>query len=285
MADAALQHTRRIGLVGAALSDYPRLDELVTGLRARRTRISTSSLRAESVTPALLEALADSGQRQITLAPEAATPRLRAVLSKPTSNERFAAVVETALARGIRAFKLYFMIGLPTESDDEAITIAHYMRRLEAAFPPARFSAGVSPFVPKPHTPFQWAPMPNVETLNGRIRALRDAFAHLRSDLTVDSPRWAYIQAVLSRGGRELADVLCTAHELGGNARAFLRALREHDLDPDAPFAAPASPDVPLPWDVVDGTPGTGGDEVGKRRLWQQWRQAPATEQETRGKR
>ncbi|MFQ5808285.1 MAG: radical SAM protein [Armatimonadota bacterium] len=273
MADLGLEHTHRIGLVGSALSDYRHLDELVTALRAREADIATSSLRAESATPTLLQALADSGQRQITLAPEAATPRLRRLLGKSTSDERLAAVVDMGLACGVRAYKLYFMIGLPTETDEDAVAIADCMRRLEGAFPRARFSAGVSPFVPKPHTPFQWAPMPDVEALDSRHRALRDAFAGLRSDLALDSPRWAYIQAVLSRGGRELAEVLRAAHQLGGNARAFLRALREHHLDPDAAFVSDAGPDAPLPWDVVDATPGGEGVERAKQRLWRQWQQ------------
>ncbi|MGD8238314.1 MAG: radical SAM protein [Armatimonadota bacterium] len=273
MADFGLEHTRRIGLVGSALSDYRRLEELVTALRAREADISTSSLRAESVTPTLLQALADSGQRQITLAPEAATPRLRRLLGKPTPDDRFDALVDMGLARGIRAYKLYFMIGLPTETGEDAIAIADCMRRLESAFPRARFSAAVSPFVPKPHTPFQWAPMPDVDALDSRHRALRDAFAGLRSDLALDSPRWAYIQAALSRGGPELAEVLPATHQSGGSARAFLRALREHDLDPDAAFAPCAGPDAPLPWDIVDAAPGAGGVERAKQRLWRQWQQ------------
>ena len=276
MADAGLQHTSRIGLVGASLSDYRHLDELVDALRAREAEISTSSLRAESVTPALLQALADSGQRQITVAPEAATPRLRRLLGKPTPEERFADVVQMGLACGIRAFKLYFMIGLPTETDDDAIAIADCLRRLETAAPGARLSAAVSAFVPKPHTPFQWAPMPDVDVLDRRLRALRKAFKPLRADLAVDSPRWAYIQAVLSRGGRELGEVLCTAHENGANARAFLRALRQHGLDPDAPFAACSSLDMPLPWDVVRTTPEGADVHEGKQRLWRQWRRALA---------
>jgi radical SAM superfamily enzyme YgiQ (UPF0313 family) len=276
MADAGLQHTRRIGLVGSALSDYHHLDELVTELRRRGAAISTSSLRAESVTPILLQSLADSGQRQITLAPEAATPRLRQLLKKPTSDERFAAVVDMGISCGIRAYKLYFMVGLPTETDRDAAAIAECVARLERAFPTARFSAAVSPFVPKPHTPFQWAPMPDAEALDNRLRALRDAFAGLRSRLTTDSPRWAYVQAVLSRGGGELAHVLCTAHRVGGSARAFLRALREHDIDPDAAFAAPTSPDMPLSWDVVAAVPGAGGVHATKHRLWQEWQQALA---------
>jgi len=274
MADLGLQHTSRIGLVGAALSDYRHLDELVPALRERNAEISTSSLRAESVTPDLLQALAESGQRQITIAPEAATLRLRRLLGKPTPDERFADIVEMGLECGIRAFKLYFMIGLPTETDDDAIAIADCLRRLETAAPSARFSAAASGFVPKPHTPFQWAPMPNVDALDRRLRALREAFGPLRTDLAVDSPRWAYIQAVLSRGGRELGEVLCTAHENGANARAFLRALREHNIDPDAPFTACSSPDAPLPWDTVSTTLAGGDVATSKKRLWSQWHEA-----------
>lgn len=272
-AEFGLEHTERIGLVGSALSDYRHLDELVGELRERGAAIRTSSLRAESVTPVLLQALADSGQRQITLAPEAAVPRLRRLLNKPTSDERLARVVDMGLQQGIRAFKLYFMIGLPTETAEEALAIADCVGHLEGAFRQARFSAAVSTFVPKAHTPFQWAPMPDIEALGTRFRALRQAFARLRSDLAIDSPRWAYAQAILSRGGRELGNVLCTAHELGGSARAFLRALRQRSLDPAARFAAPSGPDAPLPWDAVASPPGSDMGSA-KDRLWRQWQQA-----------
>jgi len=271
-AKRGLRHTNRIGLLGAALSDYPNIDQLATELANRGADLSTSSLRIESVSPALAQALAAGGQRQITLAPETASSRLRALIGKPTTDEQLFAGVQAAHAAGLKAVKLYFMIGLPTETDDEVQDIAALVARLEQAFPQVRFSVSFAPFVPKAHTPFQWAEMASQRVLEARTRALKAALAHhTHASVSAESPRWSVVQGILSRGGPELGRALLDCYRNGGTTGAFGRALRTHGLNRDAYLAPEQGPAVPLPWDFIDGA-------ESKPALWQEWRQAISTQ-------
>lgn len=263
MSDEGLRYTDRIGLVGAALSDYDDIEALVISLRERGARISTSSLRAESVTPGLLAALADSGQRQITLAPEAATQRLRDLLRKPTTEEHFWEAVRMARDAGINRCKLYFMFALPTETDEDLRAVGALVRRIERRFPGVRLSVSAAPFVPKAHTPFQWEPMLDVADLRRRARCLREAVrTQSNASLRTESPRWAHVQAVLSRGGPELGPVIVESVRRGGSPAAFRRALAVHNVRADESFAHP-DVEAPLPWDLIAGVPS-------KETLWRQ---------------
>lgn len=267
-ATRGLAHTDRIGLLGAALSDFDHIDELASELVGRGARLSTSSLRLESLSPTLAQALAHRSQRQVTLAPEAASERLRGLIGKPTSDEQLFGAVETALTAGLSAVKLYFMISLPTETQDEALAIAGLVARLERAFPAARFSVSFAPFVPKPHTPFQWAQMAPQPVLEARTRTLKAALAgHTHASVASESARWAVVQAILSRGGAELGKVLLDCHRNGATSGAFKRALKAHDLEV-GPYLAPREDcAAALPWDFIEGA-------ESKTALWRQWRRA-----------
>jgi radical SAM superfamily enzyme YgiQ (UPF0313 family) len=263
LCEEGLQHTSRVGLVGAALSDCRGIDELAGALRERGARISTSSLRVESVSPALLRALAESGQRQITLAPEAGTERLRAILGKPAAEGQFAEALRMAGDVGIRRCKLYFMFGLPTETDEDLQAAGAFVGRLEEAFPGLRLAVSASPFVPKPHTPFQWEPMPDVRDLERRAGLLRQAIRReSNASMQMESPQWAWVQAVLSRGGRELGPVIVESARRGGGAASFRRALAAQEVRPGEAFAR-AAEEARLPWDMIEGVPE-------KRGLWRQ---------------
>ncbi|MFQ6132959.1 MAG: radical SAM protein [Armatimonadota bacterium] len=262
-----LRHTDRIGLLGASLSDYRDIDQLATELADRGARLSTSSLRIESVSQPLLRALSAGGQKQITLAPEAASARLRELIRKGTTDQQLFSVVAGALAAGLSAVKLYFMIGLPTETDEEAREIAGLVARLEQAFPEARFTVSVAPFVPKAHTPFQWAPMAPQAMLEARTRDVKAALQrHARASVSSESPRWAVVQGILSRGGAELGPVLLHCYRNGGTTGAFRQGLRAHGLEPDAYLAPDQHADAPLPWDFIAGA-------EDKATLWRQWQQ------------
>lgn len=226
--DRALVHTRRVGLVGAAISDYPWLEELLEGLRNRGASVSVSSIRAESVTPGLLEALAASGQDTLTLAPEAGSDSLRSSIGKPMHEEDLARAVQMAVAAGLRRFRLYFMVGLPGETEEDMDAIGKLAGRLKALAPRTAFSATLSPFVPKRHTPLARAPFGPVSVLNRRLhRATRALRAAGIGDVTGESPRAAEVQAILSRGGRELGRALVAAGEAGGSLSEFRRLARQ----------------------------------------------------------
>jgi len=115
-AETALQRGKRIGLVGACVSDYPWIDQLTTALRAKGVEVSLSSVRADSLSPGLVQALVESGTRTLTIAPEAGTDRLRTVINKSLSDQRLLEAVELVAASSVPSVKMYFMIGLPSET-------------------------------------------------------------------------------------------------------------------------------------------------------------------------
>jgi radical SAM superfamily enzyme YgiQ (UPF0313 family) len=250
---------QRIGLVGPDTSDYTGLDPLTCFIGESGGTFSPSSLRVDAITEGLSRRMAEGGERSITIAPEAGTERLRRVINKDFSDDQIVQAAEAALSQGMQHVKMYFMCGLPTETDEDVLGMAHLARRIraEVMLPWAkrrgkmgRISLSVNPFVPKPWTPFQWVPMHGRACLEEKRRLLERA---LRPEgVTVDflSPREAYLQTLLSRGDRRCADLLELAHrEEGGDIR---RALSRWDHDPDFFVLREAGVDEVLPWDFLD---------------------------------
>ncbi|HSB79219.1 MAG TPA: radical SAM protein, partial [Candidatus Methylomirabilis sp.] len=237
-AEAALRQGRRIGLVGACVSDYPWIDELVAALRARGVDFSLSSVRADSLTPALVRGLLDSGTRTLTIAPEAGTERLRGVIHKSLSDQRLFEAVDLIAESDVPSVKLYFMIGQPTETAEDIEGIIHVAktarhRILHKRRDPTRqaeFSVGVSSFVPKPWTAFQWCAMAEVRALDEKIQHLRRELSRVGIHFTQDVPKWAYLQGVLARGDRHVGELLHLALEHRGD---WKRAFREWPRNPD----------------------------------------------------
>ena len=253
----ALAVTPRVGLVGAALSDHPRLLELCETLAAEGAQISTSSLRADKLHPRLLEILAGSGARSVTLAPEAGTEELRAALGKRISQEQILTAAEAALAAGLHGIKLYFLVGVPGETPADREAIAALIADLRRRAPRLRLEVALSPLVPKPHTPYEGLEMPPVAEMRAREREVRQAVGRLGVRLTAGSARWALVQTALSRGGEELGPVLVAAARAGGDFSAFTRALRQAGLRLEDYLRPPADP----PWRIVrmDGCGDHGG--------------------------
>lgn len=228
--ERALEYTDRVGLVGAAISDYPWVDELVSLLRERGTSLSVSSVRAENVSEALVTALAQSGQDTLTLAPETGSDALRAAIGKTLTREHLHRCLRLGLAAGISHFRLYFMLGLPGEEPEDVEAIPRLVAHLREQNPGAVLSASINPFAPKPHTPFAQAQVLPEAEVTRRLRqvtnALRKAGVH---DVTTDSPRAAEAQAVLGRGGRELSEPLIAASLQGASLGAFRREVNRSD--------------------------------------------------------
>lgn len=230
----AKQYRNKVGLMGAAISDYPEIDELCTFILEQDMKMSVASLRADSLTPTLVNALAQSGQKTITLAPEAGSERMRRVINKGIDDEHLYQSIEMAIQAGILNIRLYIMIGLPFEEleDIEAITdmaknIKAYMEKLGSK---GKLTLSVNPFIPKPFTPFQWLPMANSTDIEAKLKTLQKSLkAEKGIELLSESPKEAYIQAVLARGDRRLSQVLFTAVQNGGS-KAFKRAMKENQL-------------------------------------------------------
>lgn len=246
-ARAGLAHRRTIGLVSAAVSDYARRDELVARLREMGARISVSSLRADSLSPALLQALAESGTRTLTFAPEAGSDRLRRVINKNLSEEQIMAAATLAAQARLPELKLYFMFGLPTETEEDIRELCRLIQTIGRVFG-GKVTVNLSPFVPKAHTPFARMPMLPADDLEHRLATVRACLRPAGVPVKADSVAWARVQGVLARGGAELAEVLAAADAV--SLPAWRAALVERGLSEDA-YLGPMAPSSPLPWEGV----------------------------------
>jgi radical SAM family uncharacterized protein len=245
----------KIGLVGAALSDYPEIDGLCTAIQGG---VSVSSLRADSVSPALVGRLAASGHKTIAIAPEAGSERLRRVINKGVTEADILRAADLIFGAGIPNLKLYFILGLPTETreDVDAIMLladkVHEVQ-LKHARPAGRIgriTLSVNSFVPKPFTPFQWEPMEAADSLNKKLRVLEKAVRKIGNmNIIHDLPKWEYVQALLSRGDRRVGLLIRRAHEKHGDWKA---AARELSMDMDFYVTRRRDAAEVLPWDFID---------------------------------
>lgn len=255
----------RIGLVGSSVFDHPEAEALCKAIVDAGGQFTVSSVRLETVTPAVAALMARGGQKTLTIAPEAGTPRLRNLINKPSTEEDIRSAISAARQAGMARVKMYFMIGLPTETDEDVAAIADLVRLLAEDFPSISFQVSVSCFVPKPWTPFQWVPMERESVLRRRYVALKRAVLAIGGvKFTGESPRLAMVQGYLARGDRRLADVIEAAMLNGGNYPAALR-LTGVDVTPYL-YRARDESEV-LPWDHVDV-------RVHKSYLWKEYQRA-----------
>jgi len=231
--DRGAEMTDTVGLVGAAVSDLPDLEALCRRFDGSRARLSFSSLRADALTPALIAALARSRVKTATIAPDAGSQRMRDVINKGIDEETILASAEALVAAGIPNLKLYFMVGLPTETEEDVAAIVDLCKRVKHRFLASSRTRGrmgeitvsLSSFVPKPFTPFQWAAMDDAGRLKQKLRRVKEGLRRVANiRVHSDVPRWAVIQGLLSRGDRNVARMLLDAHRKHGNWPAALKA-------------------------------------------------------------
>ncbi len=234
--DEGIERVGRVGLLGAALSDHPELVEMADYIVGRGGEISLSSLRIEAVGPKLMELLVYSKQRTLTLALETGSQRLQEIIHKRTKLETLTSVVETALKAGVRNFKFYFIIGLPTETRNDIEELAALVKEAHRIFFAMSRSLGrigtmtvsLNPFIPKPTTPFESCAHVRVDELQARFDLLMERVKDL-PHLQINHEGWdtAILQSLLSVGGEEVADFLEATHQGGDNWRAQLPRFQE----------------------------------------------------------
>ncbi|NWF96419.1 MAG: radical SAM protein [Candidatus Thorarchaeota archaeon] len=216
----------KVALIGSSLGDMDRLDELTEWIVSQGLGVSVPSLRADSVSSELLSALVRGGQRTLTIAPETGSETLRRTIGKGLSDSDIEGAVQAAMSAGLKSVKLYFIVGLPGETDQDAVDIARLVDQLSSRYP-LRFTLSISPFVPKANTRFEREPQPSIEVIRSRLRTVE---RHLKgiSRVTVEpiDPRNARIEAALSIGGRDLGRVVRLAARYGGLG-GWRRAERE----------------------------------------------------------
>lgn len=247
---------KKVGLMGAAISDYPEVDELVNYIRSKDMRYSCASLRADSLTQAVVDGLADSGQKTITIAPETGSERLRRVINKGISEEHLQNAATLSAKSGIQHMRLYIMIGLPTETDEDIEAIVGLAERTQAHMEKVgckgRLTLSINPFIPKPFTPFQWMAMDNQKVVEKKLQYIKKALQkNRRIEVLVESPKEAYIQGVLARGDRRLGAVIAACAADRGS-KSFKSEMKAAGLDMDNMNYRERSFDDFLPWSHLD---------------------------------
>ena len=259
LAQRARSHSNRAGLVSIALCDHPDIEEILTRLVEMGYSISPASLRLDDLTPTILRLLRQSGERTITIAPETGSDRLRRVINKTITNDEILAAAELIFASGFENLKLYFMIALPTETEDDLVAIRDLsvqlrdvmMRHARGRGHIGRIVGSVNPLVPKPGTAYQWLPMEDDSSIERKIRRMRTLMADIDNVyFNIKSERHSFYQALLSLGDRRVAPVIEAAERNGGNWRA---ALAETGVDASFFVFRDRSRDAVLPWDIIDG--------------------------------
>ncbi len=278
--EKGLAERGRIGLVGAALSDFRGIGALCSHILQSGGKVSVSSLRIDALDDEMIGVLTASGHKTVALAPEGGSQRLRDLIRKDISEAQILAACDRLIGSGILNLKLYFIIGLPTETDadieelvglvtrirDRVIAAARATRRL------GEVVLSVNPFVPKPFTPFQWCGMEDVKSLERKGKLLRETVGRLSNvSVQMESPRDASLQALLSRGDRRISSMLLKSAETG----SWKRGAKAAGLDPDRLVGRTIPLDELLPWDFIEG-----GD---KGRLTREYRLAFASPAGTKG--
>ena len=250
--------TEKIGLVSTAVCDHPEISEILQGLRAMDYRISVSSLRLDQISDELLDALVESRDQQIAVAPETGSDRLRKVINKNLTNDEIVDICGAVFDRGILTVKLYLMVGLPTETDEDLAEMIVLVERIKDRMLEAgrRFGrAGkiipsLNGFVPKPNTPLQWDAICEEKELKRRLKWVCKNLARIPNvEVRAMSARIAHEQALFSSGDRRVARVIEAAARLNGDMRA---ALRETGIDPAFYTRRDRSYEEVLPWEIVD---------------------------------
>jgi len=269
--DTALKNTgfEEIGLLSLSSSDYTHITELIQAITdkycGKHLGISLPSLRIASFSVDLMDLLKESRHGGFTLAPEAATEHMRNIINKPLSTEQLLETACQIYSRGWTTIKLYFMIGHPAETLEDVKAIADLCKAVlaeghKAIGHRAKLNVGISTFIPKPHTPFQWVSCDSVEQIQSKQALLKQELRHRDIKLTWSNPEVTLLEAWLSRGDRRMADVVYQAWKNGArfdawqdqfNFEAWMAAFEATNLDPSFYTHRTRSLDEVFPWDHI----------------------------------
>src|SRR5262245_6258212 len=259
LAQAARAHASRVGLVSIALCDHPEIEHILRSLKDMGYSISPASLRLDDLTPAIVSLLQQSGERTLTIAPETGSDRLRRVINKTITNEEILDRAELIFSSGIESLKLYYMIGLPTEQDEDLLAIRDLTVQLREIMLKharsrgriGRIVASVNPLVPKPGTTYQWLPMEATSSIERKMKRLHELVSGIDNVyFNIKSERHSYYQALLSLGDRRIAPAIELAEANGGQWR---KAVADAGIDGDFYIYRDRSSDLVLPWHMIDG--------------------------------
>lgn len=256
--DRGLTIKKKIGLVGTAVSDHPDLLKIISYITKQNASVGIGSLRLDQISESLLELLAAGGIETVALAPEAGSQRLRDLLAKGIAEDDILRATDLLIAKDIKQLRLYFMVGLPTEEDEDIDAIIDLAKKIQHTALARtqgrkkfrRITLSINQFIPKPRTPLQWQKLADAGDVDGKIKKIVRAFRQDKQiNVIADVPKWNYIQALLSLGDRRVGDILLAVHRLQGN---WMKALREVPVNPDFYVYRQKDLDEILPWDIIE---------------------------------
>lgn len=222
---------KRVGLVGAAVSDHPRLREIVSAIVASGRGIGLSSLRADRLDDELVGLLKDGGYRTLTVASDGASERLRVALQKAIREHHLFRAADLVAAHGLRHLKVYMMVGVPDETDEDIDELIRFGDEISKV---CSVALGIAPFVAKRNTPMDRLPFAGVKQVDRTLKRIQRALRG-RVDVRSTSARWAWVEWCLAQGGFDMADAAEAAWRGGGTFAAWKRAIREHRLEEQPP--------------------------------------------------
>jgi radical SAM superfamily enzyme YgiQ (UPF0313 family) len=238
---------RRVGLVGAAVTDHPEVAGLIEALVATGREVGVSSLRADRLTRRLVEALRSAGGKVLTVASDGPSQRMRDLVDRKHTEQQLFAAAELGRAAGMERLKLYSIVGLPTEEDADIDELARFTVELSRVLPVA---LGVAPFVAKRHTPMDGAPFAGIKELERRLERLRRGVRG-RAVVRPTSARWAWVEYMLAQSGPEAGLAVLDAVHAGGSFAAWKRAFEAHGAKPRLAARVDDDRRKPVAWPVV----------------------------------
>lgn len=255
----ALYHTRRVGLIGPSLSDYPYIKEV---LKNPDVDFSITSLRASKKSADLVSFI--KNRKSVSIAPEAGTERLRKVIHKKITEQDILHTSELLFSSGIENLRLYFMVGLPTETREDIKGIIDLVKKIRNISPKGSITLSISTFVPKPFTPFQWHPMKSLSEVKERLKIIKKALVSVKGvKVFHDVPKYAYMQCLFSLGDRRVSKAIKTMHKTS----EWMKAVEIVGLNKDFYIYRKKDFNEILPWDFIDMG-------IEKETLWKEYQEA-----------
>lgn len=257
--DLGLQYTNKIALLGAQVSIHPKFKQICEYIAQKvqknpEIEMSISSLRVDAVDDAMIKTLVSAHQKHVTIAIEAGSERLRKVINKNITEEQIKHTVETARLNGLKGVKIYAMIGIPTETQEDLNEIVRVAKELKQANKGFDISFAFSSFIPKPHTPLQWCGRFSTKELEKRQNFLQKEFHKIGVKTSFSSIKWDYWQTVLSRGDDKISDFIIDVYKNGSKLGAFKKAAKDK-FNPDDYALRDFNVNEALSWDIIDLPP------------------------------
>jgi len=258
---AAAPLSNRVGLIAPSLTDYPHTGDVlcIDGID-----FSITSLRASQRSAELIRFL--KGHKSVSIAPEAGTERLRAVIDKRITEENIIETSRLILSGGVETLRLYFMVGLPAENEDDIRGIISLVRNIRGLSAKGKVVLTLSTFVPKPFTPFQWHPMERMDVVKERLALIKKELLVVRGvKVFHDVPKYAYMQGLFSRGDRRISRLI----EGMSDREDWRKTCENTGVDPDFYLFGQRDFHDILPWDFID-------NNIPKENLWEEYQKAIA---------